>query len=147
MRGTPVGGYGAALKAEQDWIYNLQDRRLSRNVTTSSVSRSDVFALHSANSTFTRSAAAIESGFAKNVSLIVLLRYCKISVFYQWKAAQVTVSCVDMACCQGKTLVVALLQLPNSSSHLPSACNQYMSHKPTITNSSATLHCWQGLWL
>lgn len=142
MRGMHVGGYGVALKAEQGWIYNLQDRRLSRNVTTSSVSRSDVFALHSANSTFTRSATAVESGFAKNVSLIVLLRYRKISVFYQWKAAQVTASC-----CQGKTLVVALSQLPNSSNHLPSACNRNMSNKPTITNSSATLHCWQGLWL
>ena len=147
MRGMPVGGYGVALKAEQGWIYNLQDRRLSRNVTTSSVSISDVFARHSANSTFTRSATAVDSGFAKNVSLIVLLRYCKISVCYQWKAAQVTASCVCMACCQGKTLVVALLQLPNSSNHPPSARNRYMSYKPTITNSSATLHCWQGLWL
>ena len=71
-RGMPAGGYGAALSVDQGWAYNLQDRRLSRNVTTNAVSRSDVVAFHSANSTFTRSAAALSIKVAAE-SVVLLL--------------------------------------------------------------------------
>lgn len=49
-----VGAYGVKLSLDQGWLNNLQDSRLSHNITTTGVSRTDVYALHASNTTFVR---------------------------------------------------------------------------------------------
>ena len=69
-RSCCAGAFGALLPPDGNWTLALQDMRLSMNVTSRGNSRKDIFALQSANSTFTRYVCRSDTMRCNNVTAV-----------------------------------------------------------------------------